>query len=712
MAMATFDPKTLGSNPRVRQFVSKQEFVDATPEDRLDYLNQFLALSPEDQDQTLNELTSAFPAMRSMQRGSPEGTPRVPSEGPLSPEATPGRGVYDTLTRYVPGMSSVAYDPEVLTHLNQGLKEATPVAGKFLANMALDAAGTAGGAALGGPIGASIGGIVAHRAGQAMGLREGDPLGPPNTGDLLAGGPPLIPPLIRGARNFFTRPAQLAIQGADELNAANQTKYRQDIAGQERNYQTGKGRIDEVTQAKNEGLVTGYNKELAAHTETAIRLRKAFLDDLRGIETATDLSNAQKLAKYQDRVQRYQTEVQNHNQAYQNVPAEGAQGISIGDWGQKYAASAQAARGAKPLDPTPFNQTAEELGVQFRQPAEGLQNPFRRITDALEKWGAGEPATSQPGAILDSQGRSVSTTIPGTPNEVTLSQAIETQKALGQAIGRMADRRGTEFGAAKRLYAVLNDMLDQAGQTDPRAAKAVALQREASRDFMRNETLNDWMDFFARNSRVHGKNTELNTSGIQTQFRNWLANDRFVHTALTPEEIAQMQRAVDALPSRRVPTQPPSQPPTPEAPDYSKATARSLEPPPEPPTPITPDYSSLTSNVIYPPEPVSPSLGAFPMGKTIMGKVIGSMAGGVIGERTGVGTYPGIVGGAVAGAGVTAVPYLVSALLLEGPRGQAIVRNILSGKRLIGPAEESALLSAAQAFNRGLHPEANREPTK
>lgn len=235
-----------------------------------------------------------------------------------------------------------------------------------------------------------------------------------------------------------------------------------------------------------------------------------------------------------------------------------------------------------------------------------------------------------------------------------LQRVIDTHQRLGRVIG---STRGPEKGVAKRLWAsMLDDMTDAAAQ-DPTASKAIEAYRKAQEAQRKQRAMEDFVKLF-RVKRGHtnkpGLGKEVKSESILNNFEDLVENDPFFKGSFSPQELQAMREGLERLPTERLPKE-------------------------------------LS---------VEPHMDKAPIALAIAAKSIGSYTLPALGTGAGfaAGGPGGALAGAVLGGGAAITPYLVSRIMMSGPKGQQIVRNIMAGKETIGPKERAALTAAAKAL--------------
>jgi hypothetical protein len=367
-----------------------------------------------------------------------------------------------------------------------------------------------------------------------------------------------------------------------------------------------------------------------------------------------------KAAEYGQQVSARNAAIQAHGDALQEVPGTAERQVKVGDYTGAYSASKTAAGGANAIDLTNFNQTAKDLGVELRQPADPLQpKRYARLAEALGDFGAPQAPTTITSSLLGPNGQPITTMTGGSPGGESLGRVIATQRRLGQLIGKLQRSGGEELGAAKELYASLDDALEQAATSDPRAATAIEKWKEANAAYRKQLALNDYIDLFNVKKgyrNIPGVGKEAKTGAILDNFEQLRDHDRFFAGSFTPQELQFLEENLTKLPAEKIPNMP-------EAPDLKAA------------------------------------IGQFPWGSAIMGKSLGAAAGGaILGGQVFGGQPIGYAVGTTVGLGSVALPHWVSKALLAAPNGEQIVRSIIKGKRVIGPKEVAALTAVARTL--------------
>lgn len=674
-------PRTIASLTR------SQEFLKLTPKDREALVRDFMQASEQQQNDFLLGLTYKNPMDKPMVQPSPK---------PLKDVAKDS--------------AAQAIDT-TLSGVGAGI-------GTFL------------GHAPGGVAGGAAGAVAADRINRGLGLRDPEqadipfaglvnqglganlPTTTPNkpiatipgtsvevtTGDLLAAAPDV---LQGGARAFGRLQVRPALKALD--------KYNQGVARSQGTGNTALADADQHAITTNEKNLVNFQNELDAHQNKmdawqlrGNQLTREYLQDRQKILDDTTRTNTQRDADFQLLTQNYQKALAEHNRAAKTLPQEGltAQGLfdKVGNHEAYYNQAQGLARQAKPVDISPFRQTANELNVSLSQPADPLQNPFRRVTEAL----AGFEGTEA----------------------VPLERLIETQKKLGKIVGSSS---GEVKGAAKKLYSSLDNVMEAHAATDPKAAEAIAAQKEASLRFKRGQTVQDWLEMWQNRPGVRdigGHNTEVNAQSLRDQFMDWMHNDRFASSALTPEEFEHMYQTIERAPQSKLGSAPEKEAPaTPidalRELDYRRqqevTRVQEAYPgsgPDMPPAQVEPDYSGA-----YSPPPVrgsggpawGPELGNVPLGDAILSKV--TVSEGLPRVMGMAGSMPG-AGLAAAGIGV-ALPHWVAAALLNnesrmsnglrkylGINNRTMLQGILDGSVPISEAQRAAMVGFARSLSR------------
>ncbi len=626
------------NEPAFQTIIQSPKVMRLKPEKRQEFLKLLGDLSPQERQQFADGLGSqgapepsipAAPSDRMLEGTTMQDTSAGGAEGYTPEQRASGRAAIRGLGADVAGMA-----------INMALPMTLPARAGNLLRAGVD-------------VGASVLG------GKTSQVLQGGSLAP-NWSDAMNAA---IPAAVHGAAAVYRGSHFLAGRAVRESDAAANAL---DEANQGRiaDYNSARASAETAADTTNAQNQAAYQTKI---TETRYNLKQK-LDQ---IQKDVALTNQERAAANQAALQEYRDTLVAHNKSFVDTPAAAKAGIQTGDYRLSYENARSAAQGAQPVDPTPLNETAKDLGVSLRQPAPGLQSKFSRITDALQEFGTDT-------------------------GEVPLERLFATQKALGRVIGKS---NGEELGAAKKLFSTTVDMLDAQSAVDPAAAAAIQHQREAAKSFMRTKVLEDFDALFgygAGVSKVGAGQVALNPRTIHTNFEKWLATDEWATKALTTKEIDQMRDALETtLPKGTVGQEPTPQPMvTAKASKYPVQGPASYGPPPKTIEPEYPNPPKMDTST--PPTPLE-VLGPFPIGQAILGKVGGAGLGGLAGEASGAGTYKGIVGGGITGSTIASAPWLIARLRLSGPEGEAIVRNIMAGKSHVNSTMLAALTSAARS---------------
>lgn len=345
------------------------------------------------------------------------------------------------------------------------------------------------------------------------------------------------------------------------------------------------------------------------------------------------------------------------------------------------------------MDVTPLNETATELGVNMSLPISPLdKSPMARIVNALKTAGVAKEPTESQGTIIDpTTNRPATTAVPGTPPGVSVESMIASHQELGKVVGSQATKGGKDWGVAKKLYAQMSDLLEAQAAQDPQSKKAIEQHLVGQKGWRQEQALKEWDQLFQpghNGNKLLGDDTvELNAQGIRNAYHKLINEDRFFAGSFEPGVTDEMKAALKSLPGK-IPTAP-----TPKSPitaDYSGVRPKATIPQP---ATVEPDYSKVVSRLPgQPPEPVQPDVGRYPFSRFILTKI--GVAEGSAALQGQAGANPGL------GLGIAAVvsfaPNWVSKTLLKSEAGQQIIRNVISGKQTLRPADLAALTSAAR----------------
>lgn len=654
-------------NPRLQAFARTAEVERLNPRQKQEAFVKFLQLDVNDQVEALQGLTHRDPTIM--------------------------EGIKESLVNQAgafTGMSAPETRP-----LKETLPQTLP--------MALEQGAQAGAARLTGTFGGIVGPLAGYgmrQANKAMGLVPGKPGLVPQTGEEVLGlALPAVLETPRLAGRFLAQPAVKATKTYEEGVARSQGQGNTALAD-----------ADQAAITANEKNAAKFQSDLAGH-ESQIRdwklrgeqIEREHAQRVQKIMQDTSRSRAEQAQAYEESVRLRDEQRQIHNEAAQTLPEAGLTSPGptpgqkqmfeqIGGHEPYYNKAKTLAKAASPLDPKPLIDAAHELNVELTMPAEGVQYPFRRVTGALEGFGQEGP--------------------------IPLERAIETQKRLGQLMGR--SRGGTEYGAMKQLWIVLDHMLDAHAQADPVAAQAISAQREAARRFMRSEAAQDWVDMWQNKPGVRdigGHNKEVNAQSLRDQFVDWAQNDRFASKAFSPEELEHMYQTIERAPQEKLGPAPNR--PTPESPEgalrdenfqYQQRMARVADSHPgagpEERAPVAPDYSDASSPAPGPGGRWEPDVGQLKIGPYILGKT--TVSEGVPLLTGQQGSMPGV--GVASAASYFIAPHVVSQALLNneglvnqilgkmGLSGKGIVRSIVEGRQTVTPTQRAVLYGLARSL--------------
>lgn len=555
----------------------------------------------------------------------------------------------------------------------------------------IDMAGQGIGGAIGGRLGGfpgmvageSLGAVGADRANRALGLRDPDStmlpfvgdvgnqklLGPVTTGDIVAGGAPLAFRAVAGGLKALTHPARKAYrQFDDDVAALTQRKEEGLIQSQAKGNQALAEARDKAIEI-NTAAKQKYTSDVAADAQRV-------QDQTDNLVAQTELKNQERLTSYAEKAQLRQERMGQHIDAQKNVPAEGLQGLTIRNYNKAYDESEALAKGALPVDLGSLKGSIGSAFAPHSAQPNILKGKATHVAEALEAWPRGPE-----GELLDT---------------APLGTLIQLQKNLGGAIGRARRTGGEDLGLAKKLWKEVETVLQGQVARDPEAAKALEKLAEAKRNWKINEFSEEFLDLFKigkhGNTAYGPDGIKLNSDKIRTDFTKMLNESPFVDS-LTPEQIATAKEALRKLP-KAIPADP-GNPPTPLTVDASRLPRpRNI---PQPPT-VQPDYSDAASPALYGqgkwvlPEPDAPDAGKFPFGTFILARIFGGNIGSAVAGQQGSNQLAGWVAGVLSIA-----PHLASSALMRGPKGQALVRHIMTSPRTT-PQKLAALEAAARSF--------------
>lgn len=505
-----------------------------------------------------------------------------------------------------------AYSPEKPRTLKQQ--------GESIAPLVVDTVGQTAGAYLGsygGPAGMiageAAGSYLANQANRALGWREGRPFQDPrNLDDALAVGAPLALRAVGGAAKMTTRSGRKALQKFDEQK--------------------------EIAQGK--GNTAIIEADLAAKEANE--------------------ANAGKMRDYVQGNVRTDQAIQEHEAALKQRPLDAQQQVKVGDYRGDYQASKSAALKAQPVTLVDFEDTANQLGLDLKEPAQALQKKgFVTLVDALGEWAGKE----QP-----------------------IQSVIRTHQKLGQAISKLRRSGGEELGAAKTLYASLSDELDLAAKgADPEAARAVESYLKGQAGFRKQLAMDDYTGLFGVKrgyTNRSGLGKEVKSQAILDGFDNLVANDRFFKGSFTPDELQALRSNLfepGQLPAQSIP----------ERPKFPVGAD----------VPVTPDYSNAQSPLpqLHPAN--------FPYGRMIVAGMLGGNAGAAALGQAGSNNLLGWIG-----RGLVAIPHGLSNFMLATPERQQILRSISAGQRNQLTPENAALIVTTIAKRLGYT--GDEEPVK
>ena len=233
-----------------------------------------------------------------------------------------------------------------------------------------------------------------------------------------------------------------------------------------------------------------------------------------------------------------------------------------------------------------------------------------------------------------------------------VQRVLATHNKLGGLIGKLRRGGGEELGVAKELYGAISEDMKSYAAANPNTSegKAIGAYLEGQAAQRKQWAMDDFKELFDVKkgyTNVPGVGKDVKSGQILDNWEQLVNKNRFYKGSFTSEELEAQREALTKLPLEKIPSQPSGK----------------------------------------------PEIGSFPAAQAIMLKSVGGMLGGALltGNQT-----AGYIGGAAAGAGLAAAPWLVKKIMLSGPKGEAIVRNIMAGKQTVGPQELAALTAAAR----------------
>jgi hypothetical protein len=485
--------------------------------------------------------------------------------------------------------------------------------------------------------------VGARKLNQAVGFESGSPL-TLDTTDALNAALPLAGAGWELGSRYVTKPGRAALETFDTL----------------------KGDASQKTA-----------EQMAAWEQEGQEIRRKVQADMNKVNMRTDLSNDKKVAEYQRLAQAYQQTAQQHLEARTgllNVP----NAIATQDYKTLYAQVPKDVEVPLLASRNAAQNIVSEIDMRFPgfkdsalyHKAKGIVNYGKAAEEELDPAIAAQMRNRGHGPLSGEA-----------PQEPRFEEAQKLLSDVG-ALKATAEARDSNMrGLIKQLDKALFQDIEATGA--PGSALA-----EANRAYSTSRSKNDLVDLIGGGIRERAADNtwQVNPDKIRAEFAAWL-EDPFTIKNFSEQQRENMAATVrDITNIPRLKTPPGPMGPLSE-PDYSRITAKVQGAPPEPiPGPEAP----IVEN---------PSFGKLIAGRIVGGTIAGTMAGHEAGSRAGLNPYESTLVGGVAGVGAMAAPELISKLLVSGPRGQAILRNVMAGHHVLTPAHVAAMAGAARGLS-------------